>query len=474
MFPHVPGPLGQLIREYDWGKTPIGPLQTWPQSLKTVTELLLLSAVPIVLLWGEDGIMIYNDAYSVFAGNRHPRLLGSKVREGWDEIAEFNDRVMRVGLSGGTLAFRDQELALERRGRLEPAWMDLDYSPVLDESGKPAGVIAIVVETTERVLAQRRVLESERRFRALTTASSDMIYRLSPDWRELQEFDGRSFMADATQPKTTWMVDYLLPEDRASVEAAISEAIGRVQPFQKEHRIRRADGSVGWVFSRAVPVTDHDGAVVEWFGAASDITERVRTTEHLTLVVNELNHRVKNTLAMVQAMALRTFRSPRNLEQAQEQFAARLVALAQANDLLTGERWAGASLLSAVEQAVRPHQPADGRCIIEGDDLRLSPKTALALAMAMHELATNAVTHGAWSNDQGTVTVSWAVTNAILAMEWREQGGPEVTLPRHRGFGSRLIERGLAGELGGSVALHFDPGGIRCVIHAPVTFWAQE
>ena len=119
------------------------------------------SPVPIVLLWGPDGIMIYNDAYSVFAGGRHPKLLGSKVREGWPEVADFNDNVMKTGLAGGTLAYKDQELVLNRHGRPEQVWMNLDYSPVLDEAGVPAGVIAIVVETTERVMAERNVTESE-------------------------------------------------------------------------------------------------------------------------------------------------------------------------------------------------------------------------------------------------------------------------------------------------------------------------
>lgn len=469
MFPHANGPLSELIRVHDWSATPLGPLEDWPQSLKTVTEMLLLSLVPIVLLWGEDGIMIYNDAYSEFAGRRHPRILGSKVREGWAEVADFNDHVMRVGLSGKTLAFRDQELALERHGKLEPVWMNLDYSPVLDESGKPAGVIAIVVETTEKVLAQRQLLESERRFRALTTASSDIIYRMNPDWTKMRQLDGRSSLIDTDSPRIAWMDDYILPEDRAMMQAAIDEAVTRLEPFQAEHRVRRADGSIGWLSSRAVPVTDEGGRLVEWFGAASDITERVRTTEHLKLVVNELNHRVKNTLAMVQAMAIRTFRQGSDLRGAHEQFAARLVALAQANDLLTGERWAGASLASAIEQAVRPHQHDPERCVIHGDDLRISPKTALALAMAMHELSTNAVKHGAWSSDRGTVTIAWSITDAFLHLEWREQGGPDVTPPTQRGFGSRLIERGLAGELGGKVSLHFDREGVRCLIDAPVT-----
>ncbi|HCH77729.1 MAG TPA: hybrid sensor histidine kinase/response regulator, partial [Pseudomonas sp.] len=134
--------LSALIRRFDWSSTPLGPLQDWPQSLKTVTAMLLLSPTPIVLLWGERGIMIYNDAYSVFAGSRHPQLLGSEVREGWPEVADFNDNVMKVGLAGGTLSYKDQELVLYRNGRPERAWMNLDYSPVFDDQAQPAGVIA--------------------------------------------------------------------------------------------------------------------------------------------------------------------------------------------------------------------------------------------------------------------------------------------------------------------------------------------
>ena len=103
------------------------------------------------MLWGADGIMIYNDAYSVFAGGRHPQLLGTKVLEGWPEVADLNRRVMEVGLRGETLSFRDEHLVLYRPGRPEDFWVNLDYSPLLDEYGKPAGVLAIVVETTERV-----------------------------------------------------------------------------------------------------------------------------------------------------------------------------------------------------------------------------------------------------------------------------------------------------------------------------------
>ena len=137
-FPTASGDLAGLIRQFDWTRTSLGPLKSWPQSLKTVTETLLRSPVPIVLLWGEDGIMIYNDAYSGFAGGRHPRLLGSKVREGWPEVADFNDNVMKVGLRGGTLAYKDQELTLHRHGHPEQVWMKSGLFPCPGRSG-PAG-----------------------------------------------------------------------------------------------------------------------------------------------------------------------------------------------------------------------------------------------------------------------------------------------------------------------------------------------
>jgi PAS domain S-box-containing protein len=166
-FLNTGGETASLIRSFDWASTPLGPIAQWPESLKATTGFLVRSSVPIVLLWGADGIMIYNDAYSVFAGGRHPKLLGSKVREGWPEVADFNDNVMRVGLAGGTLVYQDQELTLHRTGKPEQVWLNLDYSPVVDESGEPAGVIAIVIETTQRVLADRRAVAEQSRQRQL-------------------------------------------------------------------------------------------------------------------------------------------------------------------------------------------------------------------------------------------------------------------------------------------------------------------
>ena len=132
------GELGALMRAHDWSATPLGPRADWPQSLRTATEIVLGSPVPMVLLWGRDGVMIYNDAYALFAGGRHPWLLGQKVLEGWSEVADWNRHVLEVGLAGGTLTYKDQPLVLHRHGVPEDVWLNLDYSPVPDESGKPA------------------------------------------------------------------------------------------------------------------------------------------------------------------------------------------------------------------------------------------------------------------------------------------------------------------------------------------------
>jgi PAS domain S-box-containing protein len=175
------GALGRLIDRFDWGKTALGPIERWPTVLKTTIGLILRSPVPIVTLWGEQGIMIYNDAYSGFAASRHPDLLGSPVREGWPEVTEFNDNVMKVGLLGKTLSYQNQVLTLSRSRAPEQVWMNLDYSPILDEGGLPIGVMAIVVETTEAVKAAARLRDNESRLSFLDALGKETAKSTSAD-----------------------------------------------------------------------------------------------------------------------------------------------------------------------------------------------------------------------------------------------------------------------------------------------------
>ena len=155
------GVMSELIRTFNWSKTCLGPITDWQQSLRSSVNIILHSPVPMVMLWGTDGIMIYNDAYSVFAGARHPSLLGSKVEAGWPEVADFNRNVLRVGLEGKTLSYKDQELILYRNNRAEQVWMDLNYSPVFDDKNNASGILAVVVETTQRVVAEKKQKQTE-------------------------------------------------------------------------------------------------------------------------------------------------------------------------------------------------------------------------------------------------------------------------------------------------------------------------
>ena len=472
--------MGRLIREFNWSQTELGPITGWSPALRTATNIVLQSPLPLVMLWGQNGIMIYNDAYSGFAGGRHPRLLGSRVLEGWAEVADFNRRVLDVGLAGGTLSFKDQELTLYRNNVAEQVFMDLNYGPVLGDDNTPAGVLAIVVETTGRVAAERALAAqavateaANQRLSAFVSATADIIYQMNANWREMRALQGRGFLSDMDSPSIAWLDEYIFPEDQPHVLDAIARAVQNKKPFQLEHRVRRADGSVGWTLSRAVPLFDEAGEITEWFGAASDVTARKETEEHLRLVINELNHRVKNTLAMVQAVAAQTFRGDDDFSTAQEKFTARIKALAHATDLMTGHKWVDASLRSVVDGVVGPYcSDAPERCDTSGPDIRLEPKTGISLSMALHELATNALKHGAWSNAAGKVSVQWTLRgsgpDALLRLEWRESGGPPVSAPSRRGFGSRLIERGLAAEMGGEARMRFEPTGLVCVIEAPL------
>ena len=196
--------------------------------------------------------------------------------------------------------------------------------------------------------------------------------------------------------------------------------------------------------------------------------------QHQRLLIDELNHRVKNTLATVQSIAMQTLRNAETTELAKDALEMRLLGLSRAHDVLTRENWDGADLNDVVAQAIAPFRDRDGhRFNCEGPDVRLNPRMSLAIAMALQELATNAVKYGALSSATGTVSIGWTISRDNEPEElhfcWRERGGPPVTPPSRRGFGSRLIERSLARDLDGVVSITFEPSGVFCRIKAPLS-----
>lgn len=276
------GHTAELIRTYPWGTTALGSPDHWPAGLKTVVALILRSPVPIVTLWGPDGYMIYNDAYSVFAGGRHPQLLGSKVREGWPEVAAFNDNVMKVVLQGDVLSYTDQELTLYRNGKPEQVWMNLDYSPVVFETGEIAGVIAVVVETTAKVKAERRAQGERERLGAMFEQAPGFIALLTG---EEHRFDLVNSAFAQLIGDREWLgrtARDVLPElhsqgyfeklDQAFTTGAA--VVGQAIPFQLD------DGTGSTTAPRYLdfvyqPLKDDAGLVFGIFVEGSDVTERI-------------------------------------------------------------------------------------------------------------------------------------------------------------------------------------------------------
>lgn len=256
--------------------------------------------------------------------------------------------------------------------------------------------------------------------------------------------------------------------------AAIKAAFTGKSDTDPEICYRRKDGSDFWASIFISPVRDEAGKVVQHFTSFVNLTRHVEEKAHAKMLIDELNHRVKNTLATVNSIVSQALRSSSDVEVVRGSIEGRLSALSRSHDLLTRESWKSAGLLDVITDALQPFGVTDGRAerfVITGDNIRLPPKAVLALGIAFHELATNAVKYGAFSNEAGRILISSAIKpepdGDRLLLHWREQGGPTVTPPTRKGFGSRVIERGLAYELGGKVHLEYIPAGVVCTIDIP-------
>ncbi|MBV8472987.1 MAG: response regulator, partial [Hyphomicrobiales bacterium] len=300
-----------------------------------------------------------------------------------------------------------------------------------------------------RAHATEALRASEERFRAFVTASSNVVYRMSPDWSEMRHLRSDDFIAGAETPSEVWPGDQIHTEDQPRVMATIQDAIRNKAVFEAEHRIVQADGRLGWIHSRAIPILGAHGDIVEWFGAASDITDRKRAEETQQLLLSELNHRVKNMLASVHAMAQQTLRRAKDPASFADSFSGRLQSLSRMHSLLSSAGWQGADLSEVIRDQLLPGTVEDRRVTASGPPVRLRPQTALHTAMMLHELSTNAVKYGALSRPDGTVSIRWTVSGDSLCLDWRERGGPPIKAPVTRGFGSTLIEQTVKGK-GGS------------------------
>ncbi|KPF62831.1 hypothetical protein IP69_19825 [Bosea sp. AAP35] len=279
--------LAALIATFDWSATSLGAIEHWPQTVRSIVGMMLQSPVPIVTLWGEPGVMIYNDAYSVFAGGRHPRLLGSNVREGWPEVADFNDNVVRtVFRQGQTLSYKDQELTLNRGGGPAQVWMNLDYSPLLGGDGAPLGVIAFVVETTEKVVADRQLRDERLRLQQMyEQAPSFMAMLDGPEHRftlvneAYQQLIGhREVMGKPVAEALPDAVEqgYLSILDEVFSSGRTYRTAGARFVLQSGEGTAPQTRYVDFVFQ---PIADATGKVTGIFVDGIDVTDRITAQE---------------------------------------------------------------------------------------------------------------------------------------------------------------------------------------------------
>lgn len=361
-------------------------------------------------------------------------------------------------------------------------WVRLRGEPVY-EGEECVGLTGTAMDISEQKAAEETLRRAERRLACALGLAGMHVYELDFEARTLIH-EGEGELVFETQPTfdDLWpdLEVIVHPEDRARASAEWAAALADGTPFRSEFRVSRSDDRELWIFCVAEILVDAAGEPTRLIAALVDITERkrgeietlqaiARMREHedrQKLLLDELNHRVKNTLASVQSVAVQSLRDARDLRGARDLFIERLMALSSTHNLLVKRGWEGATLHELAEMTLRPYGHP---YIVHGPDLKLDPNFAVSLGMALHELATNALKHGAWQAPGGNVELVVEPGTAEATIVWREVGGPPVAQPTRRGFGSRLLERGVARELGGQVSLEFDPAGVVCAIRAPLS-----
>jgi PAS domain S-box-containing protein len=487
------GELGALMRGHDWTASPLGPPAGWPQSLRTAVSILINSRHPMFVAWGPDLAFLYNDGYRPILAAKHPAALGRPFRGVWPEIWPDIHPLVARALGGDATWSDDLRLVMERRGHPEETYFTFSYSLIRDEAGGVGGMFCACTETTGRVLAERRLHDTTEALRASERALREERDRLHALFEHAP-----GFVAALEGPEHRFTLvnqSYRrLVGDRDLVGRTVREALPDLEGQGFFELLDRAYASGEPAFGRDVqvvfraspgvppeeryvdfiyqPVRERDGAVSGILCQGTDVTDRVLYAARQRLLLDELNHRVKNNLAAVQSVAAMTARGSENLLAFQRDFQARLAALARTHDVLARNAWEATDLRALLSAALRPF--GEERIALRGPEVMVSARQASALGMVAHELAANAAKYGALSTEGGRVEVTWDEVpgegdRRALRFEWREVGGPAVAgPPERRGVGSRLIERSAATDLGGAGRLDFRPEGLRCSIEAPL------
>ena len=400
-------------------------------------------------------------------GDPHIRYCGAfKTIDRDCRAAAPAESVMAQVLASGE-PVRDRELILEREDGTRITIL-ANVDPLFDEQGRLVGGVNCFQDISEVVRMRDQMREGRRVVRHVMEALPAAIYTTDADGK-LQYFNTAAENLWGFTPKIgeqfwcgSWKIllpdGTLLPHDRCPMAVALKEKRALVGP---EAVAERPDGTRVPFMPYPTPLFGSDGELIGGVNMLIDLTEQKRADAQQRGLIDELNHRVKNTLATIQSLAAQTLRG------GDGEFEGRLLALSRVHDQLTRNAWEWADLAAIARDTVLPGV-ANGRVRIEGPSVRLTPRIALAMGMVLHELASNASRHGALSTPAGSVALAWRVDGQILHVDWREEGGPAVAPPTRRGFGTRLVERSVANELGGHPSIAFSAAGVHCTMEIPL------
>jgi two-component sensor histidine kinase len=468
-----------LLEAVDWSATPLGPREGWSPSLQLAMGIVLSSGLPMALRWGPEFVMIYNDAYRHILGDKHPWAFGRSAREVWpevwSEIGPAHDAIL-AGRSG-PLFFENRSLLVTRGAAgSETAQFTFSYSPVPDAT-MPAGVGGVLVsgiETTERLQAQARMEAAEAKARAtadrlaaVLESTGDCVFVLDQEWRF-------SFLNTRARQEIAHGRDLLGGNIWDEFPHAVGTVFGDNYQRVMTERVPATFEAyyppplATWYEVNAYP--SEEGIAVFF----RNINERHAAQERQSLLIRELHHRVRNTLATVQAIFSLTVRSATSLSQFSDAFTARISSLAKTHLILTEDEQQVASLHDLLRLELASFDnPRSQRVRLEGPKVRLPSEVAVPFAMAIHELTANAAKYGALSQPEGRIDVTWGVRldgyAQSLYLEWIERDGPVVHAPTHHGFGERLLKRMLTAQAQAEVRTEYRPEGLRFMVDLPLS-----
>jgi PAS domain S-box-containing protein len=478
----------RAVRDADRDRRPSAlPSLSLEQVLRAADTILEL--IPIATsICDRDGRIVQYNRRAVEIWGREPQP--GETHDHFTARTKFytaDGRRMRKSLlsealqTGGTA--RDQEVLVERADGSRVAIL-VNIDPLFDAQGRRWGAIWCLQDITERKRtieeldrSRQDLRQQQERWKATYEHAAIGIVELDADGRFLRVNEAICSITGLSREELLGLrlFAYTYPDDRGVDEEMFRrQVLGEIGDYSLEKRFLRKDGRVIWIAVRSSSVRDAAGRFLYGVRVVQDITERKESEERQKRLIDELNHRVKNTLATVQSLATQTARGTDTPEAFRNAFEGRLIALSQAHDQLTRRHWKSADLRDIVTASVAPHlAQSQDRLLLDGAPITVAPRVALTLTLVMHELATNAAKYGALSVPAGRIELRWRILRhpgrpQRLSIEWSECGGPEVSAPARQGFGTRFIVGSIAAELKGTARLEFAAEGLSCALEIPL------